>query len=459
MKLHRALLVLSLGYASTLSAAPLTAEEVTVRRLQVQVPSTFAVKSDAMSAEVKAAFPGGFPQSLGSGLALKVAKAGKLQFWVLNDRGPNGDSPLWQEGAQRMSSKVFPVPDFTPAFGVVEVGEEGARLLEMQPLRDAQGKALSGRPLPPGSVGSSLEMPLTDRLQALSYDAQGVDPEGIVDAGDGTLWLCDEYGPFLLQVEAKTGRVLQRLAPGSGLPDILRYRRPNRGFEGVAFDHGKVYGLVQSTLDIEGKTEDATFVRLVEYDARSKQTRNFAVPIEPVYKKNRDAKMGDLLALGHGRFLMVEQGKGADGVMRNSVFLLDLNGASDLQQRTVEGKPLESINSRQGLLSQGIQLVRKEKLLEMRDLGWMEEKLEGITLLPDRQTLAVANDNDFGLKASLGKQKDWEKVVADSSGQVKDLSGKVLEERYKIEAQAASDSRSRLWLVKLPKKVDQYFGF
>ncbi|MGX7347872.1 hypothetical protein [Aerococcus vaginalis] len=39
----------------------------------------------------------------------------------------------------------------------------------------------------------------------------------------------------------------------------------------------------------------------------------------------------------------------------------------------------------------------KQLLIDLDESGWTADKAEGITMLPDKQTIAIINDNDFGL--------------------------------------------------------------
>ena len=39
----------------------------------------------------------------------------------------------------------------------------------------------------------------------------------------------------------------------------------------------------------------------------------------------------------------------------------------------------------------------KKKIIDVREFGWTHEKMEGVALIDDK-TIAVINDNDFGLR-------------------------------------------------------------
>lgn len=401
--------------------------------------------------------------SVGSGLhvASYDAITGEAILYGLTDRGPNGDSPAPLHATTSINAtKVFPIPDFQPAlFRMSYRPGHGLKILDRIGLND-QGKAISGLPIPIGGIGSSGEQALSELLQPLAFDPKGMDPEGIAFDRDGKAWICDEYGPFLAQVDVKTGAILQKLAPGQGLPEILAQRQANRGFEGVAVnEEGKVYAIVQSTLDVAGKTKKiADFVRLVEFDPATSKTRMFAYPIDAkAYSKTSDAKIGDLLSLGQGRFAVIEQGTGLDKAMHNVIYGIDLKNATDLtglkiSSGTQAGKDLEYARLEE-LATSGVQSVRKVLLADLRSLGWTQEKAEGLARL-DGRTLLIASDNDFGLKATIenGASTSLDDYRVDEKG-VLYQDGVPAAGQYKL---TRGEVPTQMMILKLDSAFDQF---
>ncbi len=455
---------------------------IAVTKLVADAPRKFYVPYKGDDAGIKKAFPNGFPISLGSGIAFKGKDTdGGLLFYVLTDRGPNGDAPDYNNGTSVTKSKVFPVPAFNPQFGVLKVKNQRAALISMTPLRNEDGSAATGLPPAPGKIGSTLETPLTEALKAtLPYDDNGIDPEGVAIDPDGKhLWFCDEYGPYLFKVEIATGKIVTRLAPKAGLPDVLQYRQPNRGFEGVALTpSGKVMGAIQSILEIpeakdsdgvKQKTSKSPFIRLVEYDPATKTSRMLAYPHDVAgYAKSKDAKLGDIVALSDTRFLVVEQGAQTDGIVHNMIYLVDTAGATDLSGKLVKGLEPEYQTTLAAMTGAGIMPVRKTLLFDMKKkdasgrlaFGWLAEKLEGLTVV-DNRTIAIANDNDFGVAAAVvgadGKSIKADDCTVDAAGV---LSGSkcvgTAPLRYQLGRGADAERPSRLWLIRLPKALSDY---
>ena len=356
-------------------------------------PTAYIVHADAYQLPYKGnekAFNHHINPGYGSALALKSVKAdGTMEFYAITDRGPNGDIPMYVKDGKKMSGKFFPTPNFTPSIGVIKVNpaKDRADIISSIPLK-VNGKPISGKPIPSGLTGSTNEVALDFKMNDLGTDRNGLDTEGLALDKDGNFWISDEYGPFIAKVDKK-GNILEKYGPGMGLPKILADRVPNRGSEGLTVDEkGHVFALIQSPLNVDGKTaKTAKYTRIVEFDPITKETTMYAYPVDTGYKNTGAAKIGDITSIGKGQFLMIEQGK-QHGEMQNLIYKVDLNGATpiadngDLEYGRLDGK---------------IVPAKKELVLDLRANGWNIEKAEGLALLPDRQTLAVVNDNDFGM--------------------------------------------------------------
>lgn len=455
---------------------------VAVTRHIIQTPPQWNVPYEGSLPEVKAAFPHGFPPSYGSGIAFKGrAPDGALQFYCLTDRGPNGDGPNVPHLGVSTGSKLFPAPGFTPSIGELRVNEDGAVLVSSTPIRTPDGALASGLPIPQGALGNSGEIPLFDTLRfdaagKAVFHAGGIDSEAIAfDAATGALWVTDEYGPFLLKIDPSTGVVQQRFAPGAGLPAVLAKRRPNRGMEGMTLDpaSGLIHAFLQSPLS-DGETwyaetgreekieRHARFLRWVVFDpARAETCCMLAYPLDSAafaHGRTGNAKLGDVAALGDGRFVVIEQGEGADGHMFNHLMLVDTNGATDI---SAFGTDLER-SSMSGAAVNGadwssVTPLRKTVLLNLNQIGWMAEKAEGLALV-DACTLAMTNDNDFGMKTRMYdaagvelEHADVTQVDVDAAGAIVD--GAAAGDTIRVARVAEKERALTLWLLRLSQPL------
>ncbi len=403
-------------------------------------------------------FPDGIPMGIGSGLYFVGEEQGALKFVTVTDRGANADAPL-VDGSE---SKIFVTPDFVPTMMEVFVDEKGAIAVNPIPLKDQQG-VISGLPLSSDYIGSTHEVPLSEALEVLSTVDNGLDLEGIVSDGQDGYWISDEYGPFIAHISAD-GTLLKKLGPtpssdekgvASGLPNILKWRQANRGFEGIArLPDGVIIAAVQSGLDIDGETKKiAEVTRLVAYNPLTEETKMYAYPLDvDAYKKLSDAKIGDIVALDQNRILLIEQGKNRDGEMRNLIYIVDLSGATDLTASD-KVKPVE-FNSLADINKRGIEVAKKELLIDLRDYGWQQEKAEGLALI-DNQRIALINDNDFGVQTTLNngvegaKIKDYRLM---ENGKLA-LDGKETDAQIVIEPLEAPDNLSELWIITFDKEI------
>ncbi|ACZ76647.1 conserved hypothetical protein [Dickeya parazeae Ech586] len=407
----------------------------------------------------QARFPNGFPMGVGSGLSFIRREGDKLIFVTVTDRGPNADAPEYQG----KEAKIFAAPDFTPAIMTITVDTKSAQATALHPLHDESG-SVSGLPLPGTLIGTTNEVALSDVLQTLPNDRQGLDTEGITPDGLGGFWISDEYGPFLIQTDTQ-GKILKKVGPtplngeqgiASGLPNILKWRQPNRGFEGITrMPDGRILAAVQSTLNIDGKTQNkALFTRLVSFDPATGKTAMYGYPLDAEkWKKTGDAKIGDMVALNDHEVLVIEQGADKDQVMHNLIYRVDLDGASDLTSLDSTQPP--EWNDAETLKTRGIVLAKKQKLVDLRQLGWKPEKAEGLALI-DTSTLAVTNDNDFGLQSVLVNPANGVKKIGKyqvgSDGKLS-LNGQQVNTQLELEPLPKDEATSQLWIIHLPQPL------
>ncbi|WP_421902385.1 esterase-like activity of phytase family protein [Maridesulfovibrio sp.] len=451
------------GAAVALSAGLAVASEFEIEKYEIDTSLKYNVP---YSGQYAAEFPEGFPIGIGSGMTyIGLGKDGTRFFYAIGDRGPNADSPKVMVDGRKVSCKVFPAPNYTPSYGALGLKDGKVTLMSTIQIKDTKGRKISGRPIPPGTVGSTGEVPLNDSYKVLSYDREGLDTEGVaIDRKDGNLWICDEYGPFIAKMDANTGRLIKKYGPGEGLPKIIGKRQPNRGMEGIAVTpSNKVLGAVQSICDIDGnvKASKAPFTRLVFLDPETGDTKMFAYPVDvEAYKRCKDVKIGDLHAVSDTEFLIVEQGKGKDG-LRNLIYLIDISEATDLTGKmTAEGKELEAVSGAEEFESLGIKMATKKKIISLREYGWKPSKAEGLALLPDMRTLAVCSDNDFG----FGSKTIDPAIDADGKAVKKAKSYVMDGDKMTYDGQEVSTSfklvptgeKAGFWMIKLPKKISQY---
>jgi hypothetical protein len=469
---------------------------VTVTRYQIQADSKFYIPYEGSNASVKAEFPLGFLPSYGSALAFKGANAnGDLEFYGLTDRGPNGDGPNLPalSGTGVTGSKLFPAPSFTPSFGVITVGKSGAVLTSSTPIKVSTTINTSGLPVAPGAVGYTSELPVMDAMKydagsKATFNAGGLDSEAIVfDKKRNVLWVSDEYGPFIEKIDPATGVILNRYAPGTGLPAIFLKRRANRGMEGMTLDTAtdKLHGFLQSPLTdgnalyaTTGKSEAieryARFTRWTEFDPNTGTSgKMYAYPLDAAdYQDGRtgNAKLGDVVALGNGKFIVIEQGAAPDGAVFNKLMLVEIGAATDISAAAFNAttSDLEKSSMASAAVNgadwKSVVTLKKTVLLDLKAIGWLAEKAEGLTMF-DGNTLALVNDNDFGMKTKVFnaagaviEDADVTKCNIDANGAIITSASAGCTAGNTIRVARGSDIErpSRLWLIKFGKALTSF---
>ncbi|MFE9583223.1 esterase-like activity of phytase family protein [Nocardia sp. NPDC006044] len=394
---------------------------------RLEVTTTDAVRLYTTDIPPLGEFGGTTVQGSGFGSAWTPVPGSTDEFYGLTDRGPNVDGPGKNE-------KLSPTASFVPKIGRFKLVGTRAVLQSSFDLHTKAGVPFNGQVDVAANTGETIKDLAGNVLPPTDH---GLDPEGLVALPDGTFWVSDEYGPFLVHFDAKGGE-LERLAPGSGLPRELSLRTPNQGMEGLTItpDGSTLVGLVQSALNtpgLSGSAKEVPLTRLVTVDLKTKAQKEFVVPLEnPKSTKVADS---EITALSATTFLVDERDGNQAPKADKKLWTVDIANATDVGPDSkvpgahydpehggllIDGKPLETlvgpVSTTDGvaaLTKVGVTPAAKPKHLDLnglvKDLDadgkfFGHDKIEGVATLDGGKTLYIANDSDFGLAGSKGDQ-------------------------------------------------------
>ncbi|HKD04830.1 MAG TPA: esterase-like activity of phytase family protein [Bryobacteraceae bacterium] len=379
---------------------------------------------------------------LGSGLTYVSADT----YLALPDRGPNAmpfdsaiddtDSYINRFHTIRMGLSRNTTGKGLP-FNLVSMMQSTTLLWSPDKLVYGTGAGLgvgSGAP----AVNTSLQHFFTGRSDNFDptknsgapLDAR-FDSESIRVSNDGqTVYISDEYGPYIYGFDRSTGRRTRffkmpdnfyvPLCSPIGANEIANNtvgRTANKGMEGLAItpDGKTLVGIMQNALlqdanelDSKGKKPAANLLRIVTVDIASA-----TVTHQYGYLLTTGSGVSDILALNNHEFLVDERdGRGREGgnnLTSNDArvkqpFKIDLNGATDISA-------MDGITAVQNVVAKTLFLDIVQALVGVgldptKDIP---AKIEGITFGPTLKTtdktgntvplytLWVANDNDFVL--------------------------------------------------------------
>lgn len=234
------------------------------------------------------------------------------------------------------------------------------------------------------------------------------DPEGVRVSNDGkSVFISDEYGPYVRQFDRTSGTLIKTFALPGNLAVAVQGpttvsedgthnttgRVANKGMEGLAItpDGKKLIGIMQAPLLQDTKKN----VRIVTIEIATGDTKEYA------YKLTTGSGVSEIIALNDHEFLVGERdGKGlGDGTaaVAKELFKIDLSAATE-------------VSNLSGDLSTASATINKTSVLDVKAIlvangisaDKIPAKIEGLAFGEDvtvagqlLHTLFVSSDNDF----------------------------------------------------------------
>jgi hypothetical protein len=367
------------------------------------------------------------PQNGLNGFGSGLTYAGNGVFYALADRGPNkvayaggaavDNTTSYANRYQQFQISLKPVGSPLPG-GNYKSYSVQATNIGTTLLHNAQGVQYQGL-----STGFSTNLAIANTR---------LDSEGIAVAPGHTVWVSDEYGPYILQFNLK-GQQIGSLAlppgfqidhPGPTATSELvntTGRTTNRGLEGLAVtpDGKTLVAMMQSSLIQDGGLNGKN-TRLLVYDL----THPAAAPKQYVYQLDSKATpISELVAINNHQFLVDERDGvgGPNGIKK--LYEIDLNqqnAPTNLANSAYSGTTANN-GLPAGALPLGITVLQKTLFADIGQilnsavpspfsnvdgLSGLPDKIEGYAWGPDlpdgRHLLLATNDNDFASSKIVG---------------------------------------------------------
>ena len=349
---------------------------------------------------------------IGSGMAMDLKKWKKRQdgtytgrLFMIPDRGWNTQGTVDYRGRlQQFDIKL------DPFYGAGPAGQDqlAVRFKNSLVLYPSGGQPTTG--LDP--TGVRPPVPPNPELPIGPNGRVSFDGEGVVHVGDGTVWVSDEYGPYvyhytlhgsLLHVirppdafipmrKDAAGNLVENFSANSpprgainppNLGNPLSGRQNNQGFEGLAMspDRKTLFVLLQSALIQDLNPADINTTRrntrLLAYDLRPDQPRlvgEYVLQL-PLFvnasNQTRVAAQSEFLALNDHQFLVVarDSGAGFTAAVSQSVYrrvdLIDIAGATNIANTDFDkvGGSVAPL----GVLNPAVTPVKYQTFLDIND--------------------------------------------------------------------------------------------
>lgn len=356
------------------------------------------------------------------GLVRDPGDATGSTFWMLDDRGL---SSAYETSA--LKARVFALPNYHQKLVKMRLEGGTLKVLEIDSIASLESATVFTTGLPTSkqdngevALKGNLVAASVDEIAVLSAVPNGYDFEALRILPSGNFLAADELGPFFVEIDKVSKRIVKEWYPGNGLPKVFAKRRDNRGFEAMAVTpSGKVVAMLQSPADNSSSTntKDSRMVRVLWFDPVAGTNREYVYLVDLKGNSKRlgsETKIGDMVALSETRFLAIEHGEDGQGKYWVDLVEFDIASATDIHDPQDHGKGLTfwkadvsklltpeeiGMDTATSVWS-AVGIVPVTKSVRMGDLlsdggAWTSRKPEGLELLGDT-AVALLNDNDYG---------------------------------------------------------------
>lgn len=384
----------------------------------------------------------GLPANVLGGIGSGLTYAGGNVFLAVPDRGPNAtpynsavdDTVSYISRFQTLTMTLTASPSAGLPFTLTPELQRTTLLYSPTALQYGTGAGLgntsagttigSGAPVV-NSAGHYYFSGRSDNYGAGSsgnpLDAR-FDPEAIRVSNDGkSVFISDEYGPYVRQFDRATGALIKtftlpanlyvsNLSP-KGDTEINGNtvgRVANKGMEGLAItpDGKTLVGIMQAALE-QDNVSAPKLLRIVTIDIATGATHEYG------YKLTNGSGVSEIVAVNNHQFLVDERdGKGlGDGpgstAKVKQLFLIDLDNATDITNLTGKAAQDKAIAKSSTPFLDLVAELGKAGIAATD----VPAKIEGVTFGQDvtyngatYHTLYLANDNDF-VPATAGQNQ------------------------------------------------------
>ena len=342
---------------------------------------------------------------------------------------------------------------FTPApSGATAQNQVSLTLTDTIKFTESDGTPMTS--LDPTSSGTGTRAGLPAMPQAFN-GRLSLDAEGIVVNADGSIWVSDEYGPYIFRFTAD-GRLTSAIrppeaitpkrggadsfasnnpGPGQAAPvpaDPTTGRQNNQGLEGLSVspDGRTLFALLQSAARQDGGTGGTgprRHTRLLAYDLSVagnptlKGEYVVALPTFQLGTATRVPAQSEMLAINNTQFLVLARDGNGRGIasatsLYRSILVYDISGATNIAGTAYDTTTTPIAPG--GVLAAGIVPATSAVLVDMNNaaqlakfglnngpvdnVNTLSEKWEALALVPafdpgapNDWFLFVGNDNDF----------------------------------------------------------------